>query len=218
MIDFVLPDGTAVPITIGDYRQLSDALFHAGTDSGSEYEYVDAANRLHFYVLDAQRDTPRRPVLHGRGPVARRRGPAAARRATCCPAAGHADRRRLGTCLFPVRNTGRPAAPAGGHPEDVGAYLSSDVYRLTAAAGATAGRSGCRTARDGAVRRDRRRRACMRSATGGSRVGRIRLTATSRERRDEVRQRHVPRRGALNATGTPAPEAIRRGRERFHVG
>ena len=31
MTDYVLPDGTEVPITIGDYRQLSDALFHAGT-------------------------------------------------------------------------------------------------------------------------------------------------------------------------------------------
>jgi hypothetical protein len=49
----VLPDGTAVPITIGDYRRLSDALFHAGVDSGGEFEYVDEANRLHFYVLDA---------------------------------------------------------------------------------------------------------------------------------------------------------------------
>ena len=56
MTDYVLPDGTAVPITLGDYRQLSDALFHAGTDSGSEYEYVDEANRLHFYVLDLKRD------------------------------------------------------------------------------------------------------------------------------------------------------------------
>ncbi|WP_207943532.1 hypothetical protein [Actinomadura sp. KC345] len=43
-------------MTIGDYRQLSDALYHAGTNSGSEYEYVDEANRLHFYVLDLHRD------------------------------------------------------------------------------------------------------------------------------------------------------------------
>ncbi|WP_243719170.1 M6 family metalloprotease domain-containing protein [Actinomadura sp. KC06] len=55
-VDFVLPDGTPVKMTIGDYRQLSDALFHAGTNSGSEYEYVDQANRLHFYVLDVERD------------------------------------------------------------------------------------------------------------------------------------------------------------------
>jgi M6 family metalloprotease-like protein len=54
--DFVRPDGTPVKMTIGDYRQLSDALFHAGVDSGSEYEFVDQANRLHFYVLDVRRD------------------------------------------------------------------------------------------------------------------------------------------------------------------
>ena len=38
MIDFYRPDGTRPMITMGDYRQLSDALFHAGTHSGSEYE------------------------------------------------------------------------------------------------------------------------------------------------------------------------------------
>ncbi|MBO2458599.1 M6 family metalloprotease domain-containing protein [Actinomadura sp. LCR2-06] len=54
--DFVLPDGTPQKMTIGDYRQLSDALFHAGTNSGSEFEYVDQANRLHFYVLNLKRD------------------------------------------------------------------------------------------------------------------------------------------------------------------
>ena len=82
-------------------------------------------------------------------------------------------------CRFPLRNTGRPAAPAGEHPEDVGAYLNSDVYRLTAAAEsdgwsvwlpnrlATARFGGTTTADVYAKR------------AGGSRVGRIRLTATS---------------------------------------
>jgi M6 family metalloprotease-like protein len=56
MVDYYAADGTPVMITYGDYRQLSDALFHAGTDSGSEYEYVDEANRLHFYVVDVDRD------------------------------------------------------------------------------------------------------------------------------------------------------------------
>ncbi|WP_436535330.1 M6 family metalloprotease domain-containing protein [Actinoplanes sp. HUAS TT8] len=55
-VDFVLPDGTPQKMTIGDYRQLSDALFHAGTGSGSRFEYTDTANRLQFYVLDRQRD------------------------------------------------------------------------------------------------------------------------------------------------------------------
>ena len=72
-VDFVRPDGTPEKMTIGDYRQLSDALFHAGTDSGSEYEYVDQANRLHFYVLDVRRDRARRALVHRRRAVARRR-------------------------------------------------------------------------------------------------------------------------------------------------
>ncbi|WP_216648725.1 hypothetical protein [Agromyces agglutinans] len=55
-VDYVRPDGTPVMITRGDQRQLNDALFHAGTNSGSEYEYVDEANGLHFYVTDMERD------------------------------------------------------------------------------------------------------------------------------------------------------------------
>jgi len=55
-VDYVRPDGTPVMITRGDQRQLNDALFHAGTDSGSEYEYVDEANGLQFYITDMERD------------------------------------------------------------------------------------------------------------------------------------------------------------------
>src|SRR3954447_15806879 len=55
-VDFVRPDGTAQKMTNGVSRQLSGALLHAGTDWGSRYEYVDTANRLHFYVLDLRRD------------------------------------------------------------------------------------------------------------------------------------------------------------------
>lgn len=50
------PGGEPVPVVKGDPRQLDDATFHAGTGSGSEYEYVDAPNKLHFYVLDTYRD------------------------------------------------------------------------------------------------------------------------------------------------------------------
>lgn len=56
VLDFVKPDGTKEMRTIADYRQLNDALFHAGVDSGSEYEWTDNANRLHFYVVDLKRD------------------------------------------------------------------------------------------------------------------------------------------------------------------
>ncbi|WP_246063611.1 M6 family metalloprotease domain-containing protein [Nonomuraea longispora] len=131
MTDYVMPDGTKVPITIGDYRQLSDALFHAGTDSGSEYEYVDEANRLHFYVTDLKRRrdgtlsyTVAIRSLDGSGP--QRRG------VKVLPAAGIPTGKNLSTCKFPLFNTGRAAPAQGQHPEDVSAYLNADVYRLKA--------------------------------------------------------------------------------------
>jgi M6 family metalloprotease-like protein len=107
-VDFVLPDGTPQKMTIGDYRQLSDALLHAGTGSGSLFEYADTANRLHFYVLDRKRD--RNGVLSyevavrsldGAGPSAR------GVRAT--PAVARVDRSGWAKCTVPVRNTGRAA-------------------------------------------------------------------------------------------------------------
>jgi M6 family metalloprotease-like protein len=118
-VDFVRPDGTPQMMTIGDYRQLSDALFHAGTDSGSEYEYVDTANRLHFYVLDLRRDrtgvlsyTVAVRSLDGAGPQAR--GVAARPDTAVVKGSGWAR------CSIPVRNTGR----------------GSDVYRVSASAAA----------------------------------------------------------------------------------
>ncbi|MEV5328231.1 M6 family metalloprotease domain-containing protein [Nonomuraea sp. NPDC052634] len=131
MTDYVLPDGTKVPITVGDYRQLSDALFHAGTDSGSEYEYVDEANRLHFYITDVHRNregelsyTVAIRSLDGAGP--QRRG------VKLLPSAGLPSGKNVSTCKFPLINTGKKAPARGQHPEDVSAYLNADIYRLTA--------------------------------------------------------------------------------------
>lgn len=108
--DFVRPDGTAQKMTIGDYRQLSDALFHAGTGSGSRFAYVDTANRLQFYVLDRTRD--RRGVLSYQVAVRSLDGAGpAARGVTAWPA-----RAVGGTCTIPVRNTGK----------------ADDVIRITA--------------------------------------------------------------------------------------
>ncbi|GLZ37966.1 M6 family metalloprotease domain-containing protein [Actinokineospora sp. NBRC 105648] len=133
MTNYVLPDGRKVPITIGDYRQLSDALFHAGTGSGSEYEYVDQANRLHFYVLKVKRDTKgvlsytvAIRSLDGAGP--QRRG------VRVLPTVSRTGPDGVATCRFPLINTGRGAKPAGQHPEDVSAYLDNDVYRVSATA------------------------------------------------------------------------------------
>jgi M6 family metalloprotease-like protein len=212
MVDYYKPDGTPVMITYGDFRQLSDAPFHAGTDSGSEYEYVDEANRLHFYVTDVVSDdngvvsyTVAIRSLDGSGPQARGVSAAAGTPAATSTAdlvalvgqldddgtisanfagkllralnrvrvreakgqfkeavkdlqffideaaedAGDADASaalvnaanakmvELGgpgalSCTFPITNTGGPATNTAGHPEDVSAYLGSDVYRLSA--------------------------------------------------------------------------------------
>jgi M6 family metalloprotease-like protein len=56
-IDYEKPDGSVVMRTIADYRQLNDALFHAGNNSGSQFEYVDVPNRLHFYIIGLQKDS-----------------------------------------------------------------------------------------------------------------------------------------------------------------
>jgi hypothetical protein len=56
MIDFVKADGTKVMRTPADYRQLNDALFHAGLRSGTAFEWEDAANRLHFYAINVEKD------------------------------------------------------------------------------------------------------------------------------------------------------------------
>lgn len=51
-VDFVRPNGEVAMVSLGDPRQLNDAMFRAGTRSGARYEHVDEANRLHFYVLE----------------------------------------------------------------------------------------------------------------------------------------------------------------------
>ena len=55
-LDFKRPNGEPVMRTVADYRQLNDALFHAGLNSGSQYEWEDTPNRLHFYVIEPRRD------------------------------------------------------------------------------------------------------------------------------------------------------------------
>jgi len=55
-VDYVTPGGREVMRTIADYRQLNDALFHAGVDSGSLFEWEDPYNDLHFYILEVHHD------------------------------------------------------------------------------------------------------------------------------------------------------------------
>jgi M6 family metalloprotease-like protein len=130
-IDFRRPDGTPVMRTVADYRQLNDALFHAGLDSGSQFEWTDEPNRLHFYVVDVQKD-PRGVLsytlavrsLDGAGP--HQRGVA-----LTAPADGTLGG-ATGTATFTVTNTGRTAAvPADTHPTDATTYTDGDLYRLS---------------------------------------------------------------------------------------
>jgi hypothetical protein len=121
--------------TIGDERQKNDASFNAGTGSGTEDEYVDADNRLHFYILDKRADD--QGILHytvgvksldGAGPQARGVSLAS-------PRVGSAE--GYTTCTFKLTNTGAAAGTPDVHPQDASSYLDSDIYRLSASASGT---------------------------------------------------------------------------------
>jgi hypothetical protein len=127
VVDYVKPGGEKVMRTIADYRQLNDALFHAGLESGSQFEWEDTPNRLRFYVIDLRRDKDGILVytlavrsLDGSGPQPR--GVAIA------PPAGRSTvkvKEGPTTVSFAVANTGGTATA------DTGAHFGSDVYRLS---------------------------------------------------------------------------------------
>ena len=50
-VDYVRADGQKFYYTVGDYRQLADAAFHAGKAKGVVNRYTDEANGLAFFVL-----------------------------------------------------------------------------------------------------------------------------------------------------------------------
>ncbi|MFD0474479.1 hypothetical protein ACFQ0B_44225 [Nonomuraea thailandensis] len=135
MLDYERPDGTEVMRTIGDYRQLNDALFHAGTNSGSANEYLDAANGLHFYILNKYTDENGflHYVLGVRNPAGA--GPQQRGVALGNGRAGGKAPEYATNCSFRLTNTGKDAAtdPAL-HPQDERAHLRNDVYRLSARA------------------------------------------------------------------------------------
>lgn len=130
MVDFVRPDGTEVMRTIADYRQLNDALFHAGLNSGSEFEYVDEPNSLHFYILDLQRDddgilsyTVAVRSLDGRGP--------GVRGVEVVSGADEINVKDKGMHTFTVKNTGSGPEPEKGiHPGSDDKNTEYDIYRL----------------------------------------------------------------------------------------
>ena len=167
MIDFYRPDGTPVPVVRGDPRQLNDATFNAGTNSGSEYEYMDNFNRLHFYVLAKHRDA--NGVLSYDVGVRRLDGAGPFTRGVALGESDKTARRPgfLASCTFPLTNTGQAGT----------GVFDSDIYRLAASSRARTGRSRCRTRSP--RRRPARRRRCRCTCC----ATRSRTTAT-RERRD----------------------------------
>lgn len=122
-IDFKRPDGTPVMRTIADYRQLNDALFHAGTNSGSSYEWTDPANKLQFYVVDVERDA--RGVLSYTVAARSLEGAGAQARGVRLsgPSSGQLKAGSSTSQAFTLTNTGE----AGPMPA-----ANGDVYRLSA--------------------------------------------------------------------------------------
>lgn len=133
MVDYVKPNGEEVMRTIADYRQLNDALFHAGTDSGSEFEWQDPHNDLHFYVIDLARDergirsyTLGVRSLAGAGAHQYDVAVEAPSGEATVEGANH-------PVTFTLRNTGTAVASDPSlHPDDATTHLDSDIYRLSA--------------------------------------------------------------------------------------
>ncbi len=132
MVDFNRPDGTPVMRTIADYRQLNDALFHAGARSGSRCEWQDAANRLHFYILDRHLDAA--GILSYTLAVRSLDNPGPQQRGVALAASREGEPAGVEpvVCEFQLSNTGT-AAPVdpGAHPRDVSAWLHRDIFRLS---------------------------------------------------------------------------------------
>ena len=102
-IDYVAADGTKVPYTVGDYRQLSDAAFHVGTAPRTKNSYADLENQLAFYILEKEKvdaglvytvavESLASPQTPGEAEVAK--------------SSGRPARRRVKPIVFSVTNSG----------------------------------------------------------------------------------------------------------------
>jgi hypothetical protein len=131
MVDYVRPDGEKVMRTIADYRQLNDALFHAGTGSGSLSEWEDAPNNLHFYVIDITRNE--KGIISYKLGVRSVVQKAVIKRAfTAAPVSEGKKRQKEGYRFFIVKNTGEPAvADPSLHLQNTVRWLNCDIYRLS---------------------------------------------------------------------------------------
>lgn len=130
VVDYVKPDGTPVMRTIADYRQLNDALFHAGNNSGSQAEWEDITNRLHFYIIDFQKNQDGLlsykigiRSLDESGP--QKRG------LDIVPPSSFRMKNQEEYCIFTIKNTGEMAETDPVlHKNDISASLDYDIFRL----------------------------------------------------------------------------------------
>jgi M6 family metalloprotease-like protein len=130
-IDFKRPNGEPVMRTVADYRQLNDAAFHAGLNSGSQYEWEDTPNRLHFYIVDIHKDA--KGVISYDLGVRSLDGAGPQKRGVSLSAPANAAQVRAAntSVSFKLTNTGAAAdAPGDAHPMDAKAFLGKDIYRL----------------------------------------------------------------------------------------
>ncbi|MEO5568422.1 MAG: peptidase M6 [Gemmatimonadaceae bacterium] len=131
-LDFRRPNGDPVMRSIADYRQLNDALFHAGNFSGSRFEWIDAPNRLHLYVVDRQHDA--QGILSYRLAVRSLDGSGPQQRGVTLEAVGSRDEGPRTIVHFTMTNTGRPSMVDSVHPRRRDSAFNADVYRVTATA------------------------------------------------------------------------------------
>jgi hypothetical protein len=131
MVDYIKPSGEKVMRTIADYRQLNDALFHAGLNSGSQFEWEDTPNRLHFYVIDVEKN--KEGILSYTLAVRSLDGSGRHKRGVALDVQANQRVRQSNTPVtFTLTNTGTGVeTDMALHPADAGAYLNSDVYRLS---------------------------------------------------------------------------------------
>ena len=131
MADYVKPDGKKVMRTIADYRQLNDALFHAGMNSGSQFEWVDEPNRLHFYIIDIKRNED--GIVSYKIGVRSLDGSGLQKRdISIAPSPVRKLKGSTGYVFFTVANTGEPSATDPSlHYQNTSRWLNSDIYRLS---------------------------------------------------------------------------------------
>lgn len=131
MVDYIGPDGQKVMRTIADYRQLNDALFHAGLNSGSSFEFVDSANNLHFYIIDIRKNE-NGILVYKTGISSLTTGEIPKREFELMPPVQKKLKGESGYVLFTLKNTGEPAGSDPSlHFQNTLRWLNNDIYRLS---------------------------------------------------------------------------------------